>query len=559
MEHLVHIVLAVFALAAAEMGARVHFELPGAVALLALVPYALGTYSRALYLRGRFRLSQWLWRSLHWCSPVLFAIAVCVFGWAATIERWTGASTSLLGWPEPGLLLALAPFVFYALAVIDVRVRHTEPDPATRAASRRFQSRMLISALVPMTVFALGAWLVGRQPAWRVGVEHVGLYGLGFVVVSVGLFTLALPWILRASWDTQPLEPSPLRSLLEDVARHARFRYRQFALWRTGDMLANAAVVGLGPFDRVVLFSDVLLSTLSPREVVAVLAHEIGHAKRHHVVIFVTWTGAVFLAGDLVGREFESEWIAGGIVLALFVAWHRLFGWLSRRFELEADLFALRLTRDPSGIIGALDRVGGAHSRQLDSWRHFSTAKRIAFVEAVAADERVGVALERRLRTWTWIGVVACVLALGVSIVRLAGDLPRDRVSAALALGEWDHAAALAERLGEPTPELSRWLELVAKLDATERTKPDAAVTRSRSALAAGEPKLALDWLTLELHSGRREQIAAADVLADYVEAEAADLAEGRLPTVGPLEPRCADLDPAWRAAAAEHDRHFGR
>lgn len=558
MDYLVHIVLAVFVLALAEQGARTQLEAPWAVAGLVLVPFLLGAYARVLYLRGRFHLAGSLWRALHWSAPVLFALAVCCFGWARSVERWTGASTSLLGWPSPGLLLGFAPFVVYALAAIDVRVRQTEPEPGARAAARRFHVRMLASGLVPTVVFALGAWVVGRNAAWRANVEHVGLYGLGFVLLAVGSFTLALPWLLRASWDTRPLEPSPLRSLLEDVARHARFRYRDFAFWRTGDLLANAAVVGLGPLDRVVLFSDVLIASLSPREIVAVLAHEIGHAKRHHVLIFVAWTGAVFLAGDLVGREIENQWVAGGVVLLLFAAWYKLFGWLSRRFELEADLFALRVTRDPAAIVGALERVGGAHSREVDSWRHFSTAKRIDFVERVAVDERVGERLERRLRGLAWLGVVLCALALGVSLVRLTADLPRDRVTAALALGRWERAEQAARAVSAPGPELSHWLALVASLAPEERADPRIAVARARAELALGDAKLALDWLALEALSGRREIEPVAAILADYVEQEAVELAAGRLPVLEPLEPLCAALPLEWRAAAAAHDRHHG-
>jgi hypothetical protein len=559
LEYLVHIVLAVFVLAIAEQGARTELEAPWAIALLSLAPYVIATYSRVLYLRGKFVVSGWLWRGLHWCAPLLYALAVCVFGWPATIERWTGASTSLLGWPSPGLLLGFAPFIVYQLATIDVRVRHTELDPSARAATRRFHVRMFASGLVPTAIFAVGAWIVGQNEAWRVNVEHVGLYGMLFVLGSVGAFTLALPWILRASWDTRSLESGPLRTLLEDVSRHARFRYHDLRLWSTGDLLANAAVVGIGPLDRVVLFSDVLLASLSPREVVAVLAHEIGHAKRHHVLIFVAWTGAVFLAGDLVGREFEDEWVSGGIVLALFLCWYKLFGWLSRRFELEADLFALRLTRDPVGIVGALERVGGAHSRELDSWRHFSTAKRIAFVESVAVDERVGHGLERKLRALTWLGGVLFVIALGVSAQRLASDLPRDRVVAALALGEWSRAEAGAAELAERDLELSNWLSLVADLSPEQRATPGIAVLRARTALEAGDAKRALDWLALEALSGRRETLPVAEVLAEYVDAEAEELAAGRVPTLAPLAPECERLPEPWLAAARAHDATLAR
>ncbi|MCE9594503.1 MAG: M48 family metalloprotease [Planctomycetes bacterium] len=540
MEYLIHIVLAVFVLAVAEEGVATDFEAPWAVGLLAIAPFAIGAVSRTLYLRGRFRLATWLWRALHWSATGLFALAVCVFGWSTTVERWTGASTSLLGWPSLGLLVAFVPFVVYALVSIDVRVRHTEIEPNARATARRFHMRMFASGLAPTVCFAVGAWIVGQNATWRVDVEHVGLFGMGFVLASVALFTCALPWILRASWDTQPLEPSPLRTLLEDVAVRAQFRYRELLFWRTGDLMANAAVIGVGRFDRVVLFSDVLIASLSPREIVAVLAHEIGHAKRGHVLIFVAWTGALFLAGDLAGREVESEWLAGVFVLALFAVWYKLFGWLSRRFELEADLYALRLTRDPLAIVGALERVGGAHSRQLDSWRHFSTAKRIDFVERVTADERVALQLERKLRALTWTGIALFVIALGFSARRLVVDFPRDRVVAALALADWDLAEQRFATLAEPSEDLARGMELVATLGPDDRARPEVLVLRAQTALANGDAETALQWLSL------------ADLAGAYGNDELETLIVDR--DEGALEPRFAERTPAWQAAARAYD-----
>ena len=63
--------------------------------------------------------------------------------------------------------------------------------------------------------------------------------------------------------------------------------------------MANAAIVGFLPGHRTVLFSDSLLAGLPPRELAAVFAHEIGHARRHHVLVFGAWTLVFFLAGDL--------------------------------------------------------------------------------------------------------------------------------------------------------------------------------------------------------------------------------------------------------------------
>src|SRR5262249_6269763 len=160
-------------------------------------------------------------------------------------------------------------------------------------------------------------------------------------------------------------------------------------------------ILGVGPRHRVVLFSDLLLAQLGPRELAAVFAHEIGHAFRRHVRIFVTWAAGFFMAADLVARHLfaDSPWVSGGFVVGAMLAWYWAFGFLSRRFELEADLFSLDLLGDPGALIAALERVGGAF-RDVASWRHFSTAARVRFIERAATDPAVGDRLRRELRRW---------------------------------------------------------------------------------------------------------------------------------------------------------------
>src|SRR5262249_54986641 len=144
---------------------------------------------------------------------------------------------------------------------------------------------------------------------------------------------LLLPTLLRNVWATQPLPPGALRERLQAVADRAGFRSRALLAWNTGDLMANAAVVGVGPRARIVLFSDSLLARLDGEELASVFAHEIGHAARRHVLVFVAWAAAFFLLADLAANHlFPSDaWISGGFVLVALVAWILGFGFASRR------------------------------------------------------------------------------------------------------------------------------------------------------------------------------------------------------------------------------------
>ena len=121
----------------------------------------------------------------------------------------------------------------------------------------------------------------------------------------------------------------------------------------------NAFFAGFGAGKRIVLF-DTLVSRLEPAEVEAVLAHELGHYKLHHIVKMLVLSSALSLAGLFVlGLLIEEPWFYSGlgirtpgtaVALALFMLvvpeftffLHPLTSLYSRRREFEADAYATR-------------------------------------------------------------------------------------------------------------------------------------------------------------------------------------------------------------------------
>ena len=362
---------------------------------LALVPHLLQAAARAAYFAGRFRAAA-RWQVLLQAAPLVLQLAAQgLFGWNASVARWSGTRPELLAWPHPALLAALAPFAVYTLAAIDARAR--QAALGQRAALRRFQVRMFVTGILPLAGFVLGAWAGrprcaaarapggGRPLRRRRGRRPVrGLPGPDAVGPQAHM------------GDAPPAERLPARAPRAPGAR-ARAPAGEIRVWDTGNQVSNAAVVGLGP-GRVVLFSDALLAELQPRELAAVFAHEAAHVKRHHVLTFLSWSIAFFAAADLtslwIGPENE---LAGAAVLAVTCGlWYLAFGWLSRRFELEADLWSAEATGDPAALASALERVGSIHGHSA-GWRHFGTDERIAFLERAASDASTGPRLRATL------------------------------------------------------------------------------------------------------------------------------------------------------------------
>jgi STE24 endopeptidase len=160
-----------------------------------------------------------------------------------------------------------------------------------------------------------------------------------------------------------PLPQGEVRDQVEGLARRLGFRVRAISLMDGSrrSTHGNAYFAGLGRARRIVLF-DTLLSCLSPAQVAAVLAHEIGHQKKLHVPLRLAGTllagfVAFWLLGRVLGYEplFRAFGLAGGaqaapaaVVLLSFYAGplglvlRPLASWVSRRQEHAADRYAYR-------------------------------------------------------------------------------------------------------------------------------------------------------------------------------------------------------------------------
>lgn len=547
MGYLLQVLLAIAAQAAVEGGFDADISAPWAWPLLAVAPYALAGRARRAALAGRFRSASRITRWLALSPPLLHLVALAGLGWFREVEGRFGAGASLFAWPTPAFFLVLLPFLVFTYAAIDAQARLALGSRETTRL-RRFQLRMFASSLAPIALYVLVCSLAGASRIVRAHVEYVGLWGAAYSAALLALFALILPWVLRGTWDTVPLPPGGARAILEGVAAHARFRCRELLVWRTGGLMANAAIVGLTPRDRVVLFSDSLLAQLSPRQLAAVFGHEIGHARRRHVPIFLAWSVGFLLSADLLAEKIDPEggWVGLAIVAATLGLWALGFGWLSRRFELEADLESVAITGDPAALIEALDAVGG-HLRDVAGWRHFSVAERAAFLTANERDPRVGRALRRRLGRLAIAGLVVCLAAIGLEGVRLKGDLPRERVVLALALGDYPAAAqrlARLERSGaEGDAELARLVaagEAFVRRRGPGRPAPGELTEAAREALAFGDPARAADLLRLAELAGDRDAARIREVLVDL---ERADRRRGE----GELDVDPERLPAAWR------------
>ena len=276
-------------------------------------------------------------------------------------------------------------------------------------------------------------------------------------LISALLVFILAPVIIRHVLNTQSLPPGPLRRRLEDFCREHKLKYRDILIWQTNHNLGNAAVMGIIPQVRYILMSDLLLDTMTPEQIEAVFAHEVGHIVHRHLIWYLVFLKGLMLALAAAALLVESylkfvhlpSWLpmdllftlagAGGFLLA--------FGFVSRRFERQADVFAARqmerrnaptalaLRSYPVGPYGAqlfasaLQRVAVINGMPITgrlwrNWCHGSIATRMNYLQRISTDPAQTRRFDRFMISLYAALVTALVVTGGLWIaVQLSGAL----------------------------------------------------------------------------------------------------------------------------------------
>lgn len=185
----------------------------------------------------------------------------------------------------------------------------------------------------------------------------VGGTALFMVFMSMFYTTLIVPLFNKLS----PLEEGELRTALESFAQKAGFHLQNIFVidGSKRSTKANAYFSGLGPKKKIILY-DTLMKDLTTDEIVAVLAHEVGHNKKNHLkkglvlslgqsalmLLLLWWAlGSPVLSGALGSKE--NSFAMGVLAFSLLYspvsfAMGLITNGFSRKYEYEADAFATR-------------------------------------------------------------------------------------------------------------------------------------------------------------------------------------------------------------------------
>jgi len=261
------------------------------------------------------------------------------------------------------------PFSAYATFVIEEKYGFNRTTVKTFILD--ILKGWLLTALIGGIVFTVILWFFEKTGTWA------WLYCWGAVTVIQLFLSFIAPVVIMPLFNKFiPLKESELKAAIEEYARAQTFKMKGVFTMDASkrSSKSNAFFTGFGRFRRIVLF-DTLIEKQTVDELVSVLAHEMGHYRKKHilksVLISIATTGLMFFIMSLfinntgLFAAFRMEhtsiyasllffgFLYAPIEMVLSIAGTML----SRKHEYEADAYAVTTYRKPDAMITALKKL----------------------------------------------------------------------------------------------------------------------------------------------------------------------------------------------------------
>ena len=304
------------------------------------------------------------------------------FNYVDILARSFGFGAIVTGLLFIGVLALLSfimnlPFSMYSTFVIEERFGFNRTSLKTFTLDIIKGCLLAVALGAPLLALILWFFINSGEYGW--------LYcWLGVVAFSIMIQFLAPVLILPLFNKFSPLEDGSLQEKILDYAQRERFKLQGIFTMDGSKRSSklNAFFTGFGKFRKIV-FYDTLLEKLNDAEIVAVLAHEMGHFKLKHIfkmlIASIIQTGlmfyflSLFLGNSQLSDAFSmaetsiySSLVFFGFLyspISLLIS--IFFNYISRKNEFEADNYAARSTVSPNSLITSLKKLCQANLSNL--------------------------------------------------------------------------------------------------------------------------------------------------------------------------------------------------
>lgn len=303
-------------------------------------------------------LTFWLCGGFAWVDGL-------VSGWSAS-PVWQGVSGLSVLYLFSKLLDL--PFSWHDTFRIEAKYGFNKMTPATFILD--MVKGLVLSAALGLPLVALLVWLFGKY-------EQAWLWAwLATTVLMLALQYIAPRWLMPLFNKFTPLPDGSLRDAINSLSVKCDFPLAGLFVidGSRRSTKANAFFAGFGKNKRIALY-DTLIEKHPEPELIAVLAHEIGHFKCRHIVqrmvVAVLQMAVVFLLmgfflhnarlHEAFGIAQPRVWLGFVFFLFLFEPVQLVLSILgnlwSRKHEFEADAYAARVTGSPRPLMAGLKRL----------------------------------------------------------------------------------------------------------------------------------------------------------------------------------------------------------
>ena len=289
---------------------------------------------------------------------------VLEFGWN---DIWSGVA--FIGIISIALLILNIPLSLYSTFVIEERFGFNKTTYKTYILDT-------IKSIVLSLVIGLPCLI-----AILYFFEYTGDYSWLYVWIFISITSLVISiigpiWIMPIFNKFTPLETGELRDAIVEYAKMVDFKFNNIYVIDGSKRSAhsNAFFTGFGKTKRIALF-DTLIDQLDTKEIVSVIAHEVGHSKKKHVLLGISMgiihTGILLFALSLMLESemlFDAFFMKNTSIYASIVFFGFLFTpiemvvslfmqSISRRNEHEADYWAVSTTTNEINLISGLKKL----------------------------------------------------------------------------------------------------------------------------------------------------------------------------------------------------------
>lgn len=274
-------------------------------------------------------------------------------------------------------MLLNLPFDLYGTFVIEEKFGFNKMSLSTYVTDTIKSLILSLAIGVPLIAGILFFFAYSGALAW--------LYAWIFIIIISLIIQIIAPiWIMPIFNKFTPLQDGKLRNLIIEYTESVNFTFGNIFIIDGSKRSnhSNAFFTGFGKTKRIALF-DTLIEQLNEEEIVSVIAHEVGHSKKKHIItstiLSIINTGVMFFLLSLFIENsllFEAFYMEELSIYASIIFFGLLFTpinlilspalqFISRKNEYQADKWSIETTKDKNNLISGLKKLAAKNLSNL--------------------------------------------------------------------------------------------------------------------------------------------------------------------------------------------------